>query len=320
MSDLHKFLFDGLPVRGMLVRLTDSWKEVLQRRATSGAWAPPVQKMLGEMAAAAVLMQANLRFNGALILQVQGDGPVKLAVAEALTDLRFRITAKVQGDFAPDVRFDDLVNRYGDGRCAITLDPQDRDSGQQPYQGIVPLETAEGGPVGDVATMLEHYMRQSEQLDTRIVLASNDDAACGLLIQRLPVEGVGNLVGDLTQGPAGPVDEDAFNRIATLAATLTSEELLTLDAPAILQRLFWEEPLRLFDPLHPTFACSCSVERVRNMLKGLGREESEAILAERKDIEIGCDFCGRQYRFDAVDVGEMFAPTIAQASSSSSRH
>ena len=314
MSDLHKFLFDGLPVRGMLVRLTDSWKEVLQRRATSGAWAPPVQKMLGEMAAAATLLQANLKFNGALILQVQGDGPVKLAVAEALTDLRFRVTAKVQGEVAPDARFDDLVNRHGEGRCAITLDPQDRDSGQQPYQGVVPLRTGDGDPVGDVATMLEHYMRQSEQLDTRIVLASNDDAACGLLIQRLPVEGAGNLAG------SAQVDDDAFNRIAHLAATLTADELLTLDTQAILTRLFWEEPLRLFEPQHPTFACSCSADRVRAMLKSLGRAESDAILAERKDIEIACDFCGKQYRFDAVDVGEMFAPATSHPGTTPSVH
>ncbi len=316
MSDLHKFLFDGLPVRGMLVRLTDSWKEVLQRRATSGPWEPPVQKMLGEMAAAATLMQANLKFNGALILQVQGDGPVKLAVAESLTDLRFRVTAKVQGEVAPEARFDDLVNRHGEGRCAITLDPQDRASGMQPYQGVVPLQTEDGGAVGDVATMLEHYMRQSEQLDTRIVLASNDEAACGLLIQRLPVEGAGNLAGTA----AAQLDDDAFNRIAHLAATLTSDELLTLDTPTILTRLFWEEPLRLFEPQHPTFACSCSPERVRNMLKSLGRAESDAILAERKDIEIACDFCGKQYHFDAVDVGEMFAPTTSQPGTTPSVH
>lgn len=316
MSDLHKFLFEGLPVRGMLVRLTDSWKEVLQRRSASGGWEPPVQKMLGEMAAAATLMQANLKFNGALILQVHGDGPVKLAVAEALTDLRFRVTAKVQGQVAPDARFDDLVNRHGEGRCAITLDPQDRQSGQQPYQGVVPLETPDGAPVGDVATMLEHYMRQSEQLETRIVLASNDEAACGLLIQRLPIEGAGNLAG----AAQAEIDEDAFNRIAHLASTLTSDELLTLDTPTILHRLFWEEPLRLFEPQHPSFACSCSAERVRNMLKNLGREESESILAEREDIEIGCDFCGTQYHFDAVDVGEMFAPPLSQPGATPSVH
>jgi molecular chaperone Hsp33 len=316
MSDLHKFLFDGLPVRGMIVRLTDGWKEVLERRATSGAWAPAVRRMLGEMAAASTLMQANLKFNGALILQVHGDGPVKLAVAEALSDLRFRVTAKVQGDVAADARFDDLVNRYGEGRCAITLDPLDRQPGQQPYQGVVPLESPDGGPVGDVATMLEHYMRQSEQLETRIVLASNDEAACGLLIQRLPIEGAGNLAG----AQQAEVDEDAFNRIAHLASTLTADELLTLDTPTILHRLFWEEPLRLFAPQHPAFACSCSSERVRNMLKNLGREESESILAERADIEIGCDFCGAQYHFDAVDVGEMFAPATSQPGAGGNVH
>jgi molecular chaperone Hsp33 len=316
MSDLHKFIFDGLPVRGMLVRLTDGWKEVLARRATSGAWPQPVQAMLGEMAAAATLLQANLKFNGALILQVQGDGPVKLAVAESLSDLRFRVTAKVQGEVAVDARFDDLVNAHGHGRCAITLDPQDRLPGQQPYQGVVPLATPGGGRVGDVATMLEHYMRQSEQLETRIVLASDGESACGLLIQRLPVEGAGNLAGTARH----ETDDDAFTRISHLAATLTRDELLTLDAETILRRLFWEEPLRLFEPQHPSFACSCSAERVRAMLKSLGREEAESILAERADIEIACDFCGTQYRFDAVDVGELFAPPTSQAGSSANLH
>ena len=162
MSELRKFIFDGLPVRGMVVRLTDGWQEVLRRRSASGEWAPAVRDMLGEMAAAATLMQANLKFNGALVLQVQGDGPVKLAVAESMTDLRFRVTAKVQGEVAADARFDDLVNRHGQGRRAITLDPLDRQPGQRPYQGVVPLASPDGGPVGDVATMLEHYMRQSD--------------------------------------------------------------------------------------------------------------------------------------------------------------
>ena len=316
MSELQKFIFDGMPVRGMIVRLTDSWQEVLRRRSSSGEWAPSVRDMLGEMAAAATLMQANLKFNGALILQVQGDGPVKLAVAEAMTDLRFRVTAKVVGDVAPDARFDDLVNRHGEARCAITLDPLDRQPGQQPYQGVVPLESPDGGPVGDVATMLEHYMRQSEQLETRIVLAANGEVACGLLIQRLPIEGAGNLAGkDKAQ-----LDEEAFARIAHFASTLTATELLTLDTPTILHRLFWEEPLRVFEPQSPSFACSCSADRVRNMLKNLGRDEADAILAERKDIEIGCDFCGKQYHFDAVDVGALFAPPTSAVASSQDVH
>lgn len=316
MSNLQKFIFEGLPVRGMIVRLTDSWQEVLRRRSASGDWTPAVRDMLGEMAAAATLMQANLKFNGALILQVHGDGPVKLAVAEAMSDLRFRVTAKVTGEVAPDARFDDMVNRYGDGRCAITLDPLDRQPGQQPYQGVVPLEAADGGPVGDVATMLEQYMRQSEQLETRIVLAANGEAACGLLLQRLPIEGAGNLAG----AAQAEIDEDAYTRIAHFASTLTATELLTLDTPTILHRLFWEEPLRLFDPQTPTFACSCSAERVRNMLKNLGQAEAEAILTERKDIEIGCDFCGTQYHFDAVDVGALFGPAAGQPGGAPSVH
>ena len=313
MSELQKFIFDGLPVRGMIVRLTDSWQEVLKRRADSGGWAPAVRDTLGQMAAASVLMQANLKFNGALILQVHGDGPVQLAVAEAMSDLRFRVTAKVQGDVAADARFGDLVNQHGDGRCAITLDPLDRQPGQQPYQGVVPLESPDGGPVGDVATMLEHYMRQSEQLDTRIVLAADGNAACGLLIQRLPVEGQGNLAGESSLAQKAEIDDEAFTRIAHFASTLTATELLTLDVPTILHRLFWEEPLRVFEPQAPEFACSCSADRVRNMLRNLGRDEADAIVEERGEIEIGCDFCGTQYRFDAVDVGALFAPSGAPA-------
>jgi len=320
MSELQKFIFDGMPVRGMIVRLTDSWQEVLRRRADSGGWAPAVRDTLGQMAAASVLMQANLKFNGALILQVHGDGPVKLAVAEAMSDLRFRVTAKVQGEVAADARFGDLVNQHGHGRCAITLDPQDRQPGQQPYQGVVPLASPEGGPVGDVATMLEHYMRQSEQLDTRIMLAADGNAACGLLIQRLPVEGQGNLAGESSLARKAEIDDEAFTRIAHFASTLSATELLTLDVPTILHRLFWEEPLRVFEPQVPKFACSCSADRVRNMLRNLGRDEAESILEERGDIEIGCDFCGTQYRFDPVDVGALFAAPDSRPGGATSVH
>jgi molecular chaperone Hsp33 len=306
MSELHKFLFEGLPVRGMLVRLTDSWREVLQRREASGPYPAPVRVLLGEMAAAATLMQANIKFNGSLILQVFGDGPVKLAVAEANPQLGFRATAKVVGDVAEGAQLEAMLNVHGKGRCAITLDPQDRLPGQQPYQGVVPLHGDQREPLQALSQVLEHYMLQSEQLDTRLVLAANDEVAAGLLIQRLPVEGEGNLGGRRNEDEIGL--SEAFNRIAHLAATLTREELLSLDADTVLRRLFWEESVRRFEPLVPSFACSCSVERVRNMLTGLGREEADGIIAERGHVEIGCDFCGRQYHFDAVDVGEMFTP------------
>ena len=312
---LTKFLFEGLPVRGMVVRLTDAWQEVLRRRQTVGPHPVELRALLGEMTAAGVLMQANIKFNGALVLQVFGDGPVKLAVVEVQPELSFRATAKVVGEVPPGAQLEAMLNVHGQGRCAITLDPKDKLPGQQPYQGVVPLHGDQREPLQQVQQVLEHYMLQSEQLDTRLVLAANDEVAAGLLIQRMPVQGEGNLAGGT--GAAGIAlrrNEDdiglseAFNRIAMLAATLTRAELLTLTSEQILHRLFWEETLRVFEPATPRFACTCSRERVRNMLRGLGREESDGLIAERGAVEVGCEFCGLQYRFDAVDVGEMFTP------------
>lgn len=318
MSELHKFLFEGLPVRGMLVRLTDSWQEILRRRQQAGGYPAAVTELLGEMTAAATLMQANIKFNGALILQVQGDGPVKLAVAEVQPDLTLRATATVTGEVAVDAPLSHMVNVNNQGRCAITLDPKDRLPGQQPYQGVVPLFGDRREKLEKLSEVIEHYMLQSEQLDTRLVLAANDQVAAGLLIQRLPLQGESNLSG------AGAMarDEDQigrnedYNRIAILAASLKREELLTLDADTILHRLFWEEDVRRFEPQTgadgPRFACTCSRERVSGMLKSLGREEVESIIAEQGQVEVGCDFCGAQYHFDPVDAAQVFLQAAAQ--------
>ena len=313
MDELRKFLFEGLAVRGVLVRLDASWRELLARRGVgpggAHALAPPVRSLLGEMAAASCLMQANLKFDGALVLQVFGDGPVKLAVAEAQPDLGFRATAKVVGEIGAAARLDAMLNLHGQGRCAITLDPRGRTPGQQPYQGVVPLQDERGERLRSLADVLEHYMRQSEQLDTRIVLAAGDDAAAGLLIQRLPVAGAGNLAG-----PSAAGDDDAaasgedFRRIALLAGTATAQELLELDPVRLLGRLFAEETVRVFDPLAPRFACSCSRERVAGMLRGLGREEVQSLIDERGEAEVSCDYCGAVYRFDPVDAGGLFTP------------
>jgi molecular chaperone Hsp33 len=310
MSEVIKFLFEGLPVRGMLVRLTDSWQEVLRRRETIGAHPPEVRVLLGEMAAAGVLMQANIKFNGALVLQIFGDGPVKLAVVEVQPELSFRATATVVGEVPAGARLEAMLNVHGQGRCAITLDPKDRFPGQQPYQGVVPLHGDQREPLQQVSQVLEHYMLQSEQLDTQLVLAADGQVAAGLLIQRLPVEGEGNLAGRRNEDDIGL--SEAYNRISLLAATLTRDELLMLQPQQILHRLFWEETVRVFEPQHPRFACTCSRERVQGMLRGLGRAESASLIEERGLVEVGCEFCGLQYRFDAIDVGEMFTPPADQ--------
>jgi molecular chaperone Hsp33 len=308
MSELIKFLFEGLPVRGVIVRIEDGWRELLRRRGADAAYPAAVSALLGEMAAAGALMQANIKFNGALILQVHGDGPVKLAVAEVQPDFGFRATATVIGPVGEGegAGLEALVNVGGQGRCVITLDPKERLPGQQPYQGVVPLHGDQREPLQQVSQVLEHYMLQSEQLDTRLVLAADEKVAAGLLIQRLPVEGEGNLEAKRNEDEIGL--SEGFNRISILAATLTREELLTLAPERILHRLFWEETVRVFPPERPRFACTCSRQRVMGMLRGLGREESDSLIEERGEVEVGCEFCGLKYRFDAVDVGEMFTP------------
>ena len=222
------------------------------------------------------------------------------------------LRATVQGEVAVDARLSEMVNVLNKGRCAITLDPKDKFPGQQPYQGVVPLHGDQREPLQKLSEVLEHYMLQSEQLDTRLVLAADEQVAAGLLIQRLPMQGTDNLSGSLVSKE----NEDAigksedYSRIAILASSLKREELLTLDVDTILRRLFWEESITRFEPLQgdtaPRFSCSCSRERVGRMIVSLGREETESILAERHAIEVACEFCGLQYHFDPVDAAQLF--------------
>jgi molecular chaperone Hsp33 len=181
---------------------------------------------------------------------------------------------------------------------------------------VVSLADATGAPLTSVSEVLEHYMRQSEQLETRLVLAANEDAACGLLIQRLPVLGAGNLGGRVAAADEASeaASDEAFRRIALLTATLTRDELLGLDADTLLRRLYWEEPLRRFAPGNgaPRFECRCSRGRVGRMMVGLGRAEVDDILAEQGRVEVACEFCALQYHFDPVDVGELFTPVRDQ--------
>jgi len=324
MSQLHKFLFDGLPVRGMLVQLTDVWQEVLKRRAANaetGAYPEAVRHLLGEMTAASVLMQSNIKFNGALVMQIFGDGPVKLAVVEVQPDLSLRATAKVVGELGDASTLPEMVNVNNEGKCAITLDPLNKMPGQQPYQGVVPLFDDQRNKLDKFSDVLQHYMLQSEQLDTTLVLAANDTTAAGLLIQRLPVKGEANLAAQASMGDEDGIGlSEDYNRISILAASLTADELLNLDAETILRRLFWEEKLLRFEPLQPKFACSCSRERVSNMIRSLGTDEVESILAERGNVEVGCDFCGQQYRYDAVDAAHIFTSAESQPPAPSSLH
>ncbi len=315
MSEIHRFIFEGLPVRGVFVRLTESWKEILKRK-TSGnpnkSYPLEVQNLLGEMMVAATLMQANIKFNGSLILQIMGDGPVKIAVAEVQSNFGLRAMATVVGDLPLHPSLSDMVNQNNQGKCAITLDAKNKVPGQHAYQGVVPLFDDKQEKIENLSDILEHYMLQSEQLDTRLVLAANDQVSAGLLIQRLPLEGSSNLAGSFrsqaNEDEIG-INED-YNRIALLTTTLKQEELLTLDPNTLLYRLYWQEKVNIFKnelgAQEPHFLCTCSRDRVSSMIYGLGEIEAESILEEQGSIGVGCEFCGSQYAFDKVDVGHIF--------------
>ncbi|CAN5176843.1 Hsp33 family molecular chaperone HslO [soil metagenome] len=295
MTDtLQKFLFENAVVRGELVEISETWGQMQARRAYPKA----VRTLLGEMVAAAALLSANLKFTGTMIMQIHGDGPVRLLVVECDSELRLRATAKLgeNADIADDATLPELVNAHGQGRFVITLDPKEKMPGQQPYQGIVPLDGE------SVALVIENYMMRSEQLNTKLWLAADEQVSRGLLLQRLPNEG----------GIDAPADDDMedWNRAVALASTLKNEELLGTDISTLMRRLFWEETIRVFDPRHPQFHCSCTREKVGNMLKMLGQEEIESALSELGKLDIDCDFCGKHYDFDRVDCAQLFAAVM----------
>jgi molecular chaperone Hsp33 len=278
MADaLTRFVFEYAPVKGSIVQLDSVWQTV----QSHADYPSSLRRVLGELLAAAALLTSNIKFDGSLILQLQGKGPVRLIVVEATSNKTLRATAKWTGEVAGGITLAELL---GHGHFAITLDQSQ--AGKQNYQGIVPMTA------GSVAETLMHYMQTSEQLDTRIYLASSNARVAGMLLQRMPDQ--------------KSADADAWNRAILLADTLKADELLTLPPGDTLMRLFHEETLRQFEQEPLSFACTCSREKVGSMLKMLGREEVDAVLAEQGGVEITCEFCDRQYRFDAVDIAQLF--------------
>jgi molecular chaperone Hsp33 len=304
---LQRFMLRGAAVRGEIVSLDSAWSEIVQRHDLPSS----VRDRLGELAAAALLLSATLKFDGKLILQIHGDGPVTLFVVECDVSGSFRATVKLRegASIAPDADLAALVNAHGRGRFVVTLDPSGKSPNRQAYQSIVPFEGR------SVAAVLERYMQRSEQIPTRLWLAADGRRAAGLLLQQLPAEGGHDAVvedGELA-------DADGWNRLGKLAETLGQREMLDLTSNNVLKRLFWQEHLHAFDERSCRFSCSCSREKVSAMLKMLGKGEIDQILAERSDVEVHCDFCNRPYVFDAVDCTAMFSAAVTPPGSAA-RH
>ena len=305
MNELLVFMCDGAPVRGEIVSIGSAWQAVLERRNDP----PAVRRILGDFVGAATLLSASLKFDGTLIIQAQSKGPIQLLVVECKSDLSMRATVKLSvesSDIADDATLADLLDVSSSGRLVITLDPADREPGQAPYQGIVALQDHQGSvikPVTSAAEAIALYMQNSEQLDTRIWLASSDTHVGGLLLQRLPNSG-----GHAHLDPQ--IAAEGWSRIQVLGETITNEELLTLPPETILRRLFLEEStengVRSFPARPIRFSCRCSRTKVADILRMLGEEEVQSILAEQGAVETVCDFCAKPYRFDAVDCLQVF--------------
>lgn len=280
---LQRFVFERARVRGELVRLDRSWQEVLRRHA----YPQVLQSALGELMAACALLSATLKFEGgALVLQIQGGGPVTLLVVECQSDFTMRAAATFEGSLEELGREPALRALTAGGRCVLTIDPG---PGKSAYQSVVPLE---GLTIGAV---LDRYMERSEQLETRFALAADGRRAAGLLLQKLPHKG----------GHAGAdQDPDLWNRSAHLLSTVTRDELLGLPGREILRRLFHEENLRVFESMPVRFGCRCSRARVGRVIRMIGADEAHAILAEQGEIAVTCEFCREHYVFAPEEAEE----------------
>jgi molecular chaperone Hsp33 len=276
---LHRFIFDNAPIRGEWVQLQDSWQEILKRRSYPAA----IQHALGEMLAAAALLTETVKIDGRLVLQIRSEGPVKVLMVECTSEHTVRAVSQWDGDIDDEMSLSDLCPN---GTLAITIEME---GSKQPYQGVVSVQES-------LTASLEMYFAQSEQLPTKIWLFANDAAASGLFLQQLPSES------------ASTKEDDAedWNRITHLASTVTADELLSLNVEELLNRLYHEEEVRLFDGTDIEFACTCSRERVSESLRLIGQEEVEEILEQDGEVTATCDFCNETYRFDPVDVAELF--------------
>lgn len=287
MDQVRRFLFERNPIRGQHVTLDSSWQQIVEQTEAEGT----ALVLLGQALTAATLLVETLNIDGSISLQIRGNGAINLLVAEASSRGTIRGLVRQNADIGEQ---QSLQQIFDSDKLVITI----QNGNAKPYQGIVPL-------TGDTLNLaLQSYFDQSEQLPTRIWLACDRQSASGMLLQRLPGE---------------RADEDAWNRLLTLADTTRDEELLGLEAPQLLHRLFHEEDLRLFDAAPVIFACTCSSDRIRDMLASLGKAEVASILEDEGEIAVTCEFCNASYAYDRVDLTLLFNDSEFQ-SISPTRH
>lgn len=287
---LQRFLFKHAHVRGEIVRLRNTYHAISERHP----YPMPIRKLLGETLAATALLSATIKFQGSLILQIESKGPVQLLVAQSDHEYHLRGLAQWQEEVSDEVLAQQTLSR---GRLALTITPKEGER----YQGIVELRGE------NLATALEKYFHDSEQLPTLLYLCADETTVAGMLLQSMPQENAAE-------------QKDFWEHVVHLTRTLTDQELLNLNNQTILHRLFHEEDLQLFDAEPVAFRCTCTIERMERALLLMSYAELQELLQTHKKVIVTCEFCNNQYSFDAVDVAKLFADSQHVISDSSTRH
>jgi len=293
---VRRFVFERYPIRGHSVRMSQAWRSLREHRD----YPPAVQQLVGEAVSAVVLLAATLKFDGTLTLQLQGKGLVNLLVAQCTHD--FKVRGMARHDQLPSREEGETTgfrSLAGDGQIIVTVESADRGSS---YQGVVPI-------TGDsLAESLEAYFLQSEQLPSRVLLASTPGVVAGMLVQR--IAGVGG-----KQAPTDPAAlEEAWMKADHAMQGLGAAQLLADDIEPRLVRMFGDDEVRVFSGHDVIHECRCSRERVANVLRSLGQEEVRGVIAEQGAVTVTCEFCQKPYRFDPIDAEQLFADTAPRGS------
>lgn len=286
-DQLTRFWLETAPARGVVARLDESLMTALKEHAYPSAVASCLRQMTG----AAVLLASNLKQKAHIVLQAQGDGPVPLLCVEATDALTFRAYANVRNDANLNANDDlqSLVAPDGDGRVVLSIVP----AVGQTYQGIVALEH------GSVQALLEAYLTNSQQTQTRLWLREDGEAIEAMLLERLPEQ-------------ASESADTAWNAVVALAETVFAEPFMPFPYTQWLQFAFSGHDVKVHPAQAVAFACACSFDRVLNALKLVGEAELKPLLAEKNVIETRCEFCGAQYVVSESQLLALFAEHASQ--------
>ena len=275
-DSITSFGFESIPVRGSLVHLSQTWRRMLRDHDYDAL----VMETLGHSAAATALIAQSLKFEGSITLQIQRGDVLKMLVMQSTDELELRGMAIADGDRSAD-NFDMLTRN---AVCAVTVD-----NGDQPYQGIVEVDG------NSLAASLEHYFARSVQVPSHLALVADRQVSGGILLQQIPGEAI---------------DEDDWRRLHYVVATLSSKDFTDDAGIELIGKLFAEDDVRVYQPRPVTFRCGCSARKIEDVLKMIGEAEARETLAEQRQLEVICEFCGRRRTYDAVDIERLFADNV----------